>query len=1261
MSLQNIPNLPFPHPFKTLADAENYVKQLRASFLSWTSTLPEHVDIVTMGLTNLADPNDDRIIFWDDSSGKLAWLDLGSSLATTLAVLDTIQDIRTTAGPSFDHLHLTVATGTAPLGITSTTMSPNLNADLLDGYHASAFPLADGTAMTKAVTQVTHGLSVGDVVKCTAANTYAKAQADSAANAEVVGIVASSADADNFVLLMGGYWASASVPAQAAGTVMYLSPTSAGAMTATAPTTDGQVSKPIGVIIESGAKMLIFNWRGVILDTWELLGLEDLTDPGADRIFFWDDGAGKSDWLACGNSVSITDTTLDTIQDIRTSAGPTWDHAHLTGAITENNQAATKAYVDLAVSSIELTEHFSNTASSIGGIYYVMDTVVPAAGDVTAVNNTTANDVALFNFATLAAHPHLDRLPASVYDCHAHLKATGTRPVTCYYKLYKRTTGDVETLLGTSATTTTLTSSDTFYDVYLTLASEVALDLTDRLVIKWFGNFGVGNSTTVTMTISATTDPHFSIKTTAQELSGIFVPYTGAEHDADLGTKSLSTDHIHLPAMTAGSVSGIFHGTENLIRSFMPTGADGYNLFVGDAGNSTLSPGGGSSSLASYNFAFGHWSLASLTTGNQNVAVGLAVLQNTTTGQDNTGVGDSALNSNVTGQKNVALGYNAGYYETGSSKLFIDNASRIDEADGRAKALIYGIFAAATADQYLYINGNLSVPHPITSTLAIGTAPFAVTSTTVNNNLNADMVDGRHLSQDLTTTDGPTFDHLHITNEINVGTYGYFGVNDTTRGIVYAYGHGAGSVYGGTFLAYTSADHDTTIQNYGWMVYEDDLYIGPDTNIDAIKLASTDDLYITAGSLILPASEYVNFGGTLGSGGYGLRDNAGDVEYCDSGGAWTALNTLGGGAGAPTDAQYVCLAVDGDLSAERVLTGTANQITITDNGANGTVVLSTPQDIHTGAGPTFDHLHLTDELFLASTNHAEIGVIYKGGVQFLHDYHGTNASGFNLFLGKAGNFTSDATPTTDEASFNVGLGYESLKSLTTGKKNTGLGYSTLYSDTTGYQNAAIGYESLYACIGGWGNFALGTSCLRSLTSGHSNVAIGNVAAYSITTGDSDIAIGGETLFNCTGSQNIGIGVNALKTLTSGSENVAIGHQAGYSTTGSSSVFIGKNSGFFETAGSKLFIDNHERGSEADARVKALVYGIFNAATASQYFNVNGHLNALEDISVAGTKVLGARVVDARCDDAINSGDATTDGVIDALRDAMIAHGLLSAA
>ena len=48
----------------------------------------------------------------------------------------------------------------------------------------------------------------------------------------------------------------------------------------------------------------------------------------------------------------------------------------------------------------------------------------------------------------------------------------------------------------------------------------------------------------------------------------------------------------------------------------------------------------------------------------------------------------------------------------------------------------------------------------------------------------------------------------------------------------------------------------------------------------------------------------------------------------------------GGGGGAPTDAQYICLASNGSLSAERILQVTANQITKTDGGANGNLTLA---------------------------------------------------------------------------------------------------------------------------------------------------------------------------------------------------------------------------------------------------------------------------------------------------------------------------------
>ena len=64
---------------------------------------------------------------------------------------------------------------------------------------------------------------------------------------------------------------------------------------------------------------------------------------------------------------------------------------------------------------------------------------------------------------------------------------------------------------------------------------------------------------------------------------------------------------------------------------------------------------------------------------------------------------------------------------------------------------------------------------------------------------------------------------------------------------------------------------------------------------------------------------------------------------------------------------------------------------------------------------------------------------------------------------------------------------------------------------------------------------------------------------------------------------------------------------------------------------------------------------------AEILDVTGNINVTGAYKVDDVQVVGNRIIDARCDDAINSGDVTTDGVIDSLRDAMITHGLLAAA
>ena len=55
---------------------------------------------------------------------------------------------------------------------------------------------------------------------------------------------------------------------------------------------------------------------------------------------------------------------------------------------------------------------------------------------------------------------------------------------------------------------------------------------------------------------------------------------------------------------------------------------------------------------------------------------------------------------------------------------------------------------------------------------------------------------------------------------------------------------------------------------------------------------------------------YLNFGSPLGASGYGLRDNAGVVQYKNSGGAWQSFPT---GGAAPDDATYLVQTADAGL------------------------------------------------------------------------------------------------------------------------------------------------------------------------------------------------------------------------------------------------------------------------------------------------------------------------------------------------------------
>ena len=147
------------------------------------------------------------------------------------------------------------------------------------------------------------------------------------------------------------------------------------------------------------------------------------------------------------------------------------------------------------------------------------------------------------------------------------------------------------------------------------------------------------------------------------------------------GAFNILSNSFSVPAESPGSNSGIFAGTRDdaaaltglpnqaawaLVRIFQPPvgsggmQVSGHNVFVGGAGNDTMSNGATADpTLASGNTAVGVTAFVSNTTGHDNTGVGIDALYTNTSGYYNCAFGADALGFNTVGNSNVAVGFNA--------------------------------------------------------------------------------------------------------------------------------------------------------------------------------------------------------------------------------------------------------------------------------------------------------------------------------------------------------------------------------------------------------------------------------------------------------------------------------------------------------------------------------------------------------------------------------------------------------------------------
>jgi hypothetical protein len=160
--------------------------------------------------------------------------------------------------------------------------------------------------------------------------------------------------------------------------------------------------------------------------------------------------------------------------------------------------------------------------------------------------------------------------------------------------------------------------------------------------------------------------------------AAIYVPKTAGRDIYFKGDLlSTLTSPLVLSASSVSNVSVLAQDNTNLggpliidgilFNAFTGANSDGYNIWIGGGGQSSIGENG-TTDMGAYNSAMGFEALYSNTTGEQNTAVGYHTLYSNTTGYYNSAMGTQSLYSNTTGYYNSAVGTQALYSNTTGSQ-----------------------------------------------------------------------------------------------------------------------------------------------------------------------------------------------------------------------------------------------------------------------------------------------------------------------------------------------------------------------------------------------------------------------------------------------------------------------------------------------------------------------------------------------------------------------------------------------------------------
>ena len=193
-----------------------------------------------------------------------------------------------------------------------------------------------------------------------------------------------------------------------------------------------------------------------------------------------------------------------------------------------------------------------------------------------------------------------------------------------------------------------------------------------------------------------------ALRSNSTNVSDVAIGYSAlrscqADHNVAIGTTALYTLTSGTANAAIGSLAGYYtNGSRNMMIGY---GAMYYSV---STGSDNIAIGNKAMTYADFTGYAGN--------SNGNVSIGSESLGHIyLTSNNNTVIGYQAGHVGTQLSGSVFIGAYAGYYETASNKLFIDNQSRTNEATSRTSSLIYGVFDSTVANQTLRFNAGVGI------------------------------------------------------------------------------------------------------------------------------------------------------------------------------------------------------------------------------------------------------------------------------------------------------------------------------------------------------------------------------------------------------------------------------------------------------------------------------------------------------------------------------------------------------------------------